>query len=45
MYKVVLIGESDSGKTSLLLRFSDNIFSQSPCTVGIDFKVKTVKVD
>ena len=45
MYKIVLIGDSDVGKTSMLLRFSDNIFCNNPCTVGIDFKIKTLKVD
>lgn len=46
LYKIVLIGDSGVGKTSLLLRFSDNIFSQSPLTtIGLDFKMKTMKVD
>ena len=41
----MLIGETDVGKTSLLLRYSDGIFSQKPTTVGVDFKIKTLKVD
>jgi len=45
-YKVVLIGESNSGKTSMLLRFSDNIFPENySCTIAIDFKTKYLKVD
>ena len=45
LYKLVMIGDSDAGKTSLLMRYSDDIFSATPCTVGIDFKIKTLKVD
>lgn len=45
LYKIVLIGDTDAGKTSLLLRFADEIFSTTPCTVGVDFKIKTLKVD
>ena len=45
LYKVVIVGESDVGKTSLLLRYADDIFNVNPVTVGIDFKIKTLKVD
>ena len=41
-----MIGEAGSGKSSLLLRFSENIFNQhQECTVGLDFKMKMVKID
>ena len=46
LYKIVLIGESNTGKTSLLLRFSENIFSENYlCTIGVDFKTRTLRVD
>jgi Ras-related protein Rab-1A len=46
MYKIIMIGDSDTGKTSLLLRFCEGKFdSTQNCTIGIDFKLKNVKID
>lgn len=46
LYKIVLIGESNTGKTSMLLRFADDVFNENYlCTIGVDFKIKTLKVD
>jgi small GTP-binding protein len=46
MFKVVLIGDSSTGKTSMLLRFAENIFNEHYiCTIGVDFKIKTLIVD
>ncbi len=46
LYKIVLIGESNTGKTSMLLRFADNVFTENYlCTIGVDFKIKTLRVD
>jgi Ras-related protein Rab-8A len=41
--KMLLVGDSNVGKSSLLLRFVDDQFSPSfVTTVGIDFKIKDV---
>ncbi|XP_067026148.1 ras-related protein Rab-3-like [Acropora muricata] len=41
--KILVIGDSDVGKTSLVFRFVDGSFSsQFVPTVGIDFKSKTI---
>ena len=44
--KLLIIGDSAVGKTSILLRYCDNTFtfSQIP-TLGIDYKIKTFDVD
>jgi len=44
--KLLIIGESGAGKSSLLLRFVDNTFDpDQSATIGVDFKVKTINVD
>ncbi len=44
--KILLIGNSGSGKSCLLLRFSDNKFNTSfHTTIGVDFKVKFIEAD
>ena len=43
--KILLIGESDVGKTCLLLRFMDNTFKTNhQNTIGVDFKQKVVEI-
>ncbi|KAK0423998.1 hypothetical protein QR680_008451 [Steinernema hermaphroditum] len=45
LFKVLLIGDTAVGKTSLLQRFADDSFSPSlNSTIGIDFKIKTVLI-
>ncbi|MES1920695.1 GTP-binding protein [Bonamia ostreae] len=46
LYKLLLIGDSGVGKSSLLLRFTDGSFEKSfISTIGVDFKIKKTKVD
>ncbi|KAL7424768.1 Ras-related protein Rab-18-B [Cryptotrichosporon argae] len=46
--KLLLIGNSSVGKSSLLLRFTDDDFhveEETAATIGVDFKVKALEVD
>ena len=46
LFKLLIIGDSGVGKSCLLLRFSDDIFTDSfISTIGVDFKIKTVEID
>lgn len=44
--KLITLGNSAAGKSSLLMKYFDNIFSNTYITtIGIDFKVKTLTID
>jgi Ras-related protein Rab-1A len=45
LYKVILIGDSAVGKSSILCQYADKEFSDSHIsTIGVDFKIATIKV-
>ena len=45
MFKVLLLGDAGVGKTSLMWRFSDDVFNHTYIsTIGIDFKLRTIEV-
>mmetsp|Transcript_24290 Transcript_24290/g.26984 ORF Transcript_24290/g.26984 Transcript_24290/m.26984 type:complete len:201 (+) Transcript_24290:25-627(+) len=46
LFKILLIGDSAVGKSSLLLRFADQAFNTSfISTIGVDFKIRTVDME
>ncbi|KAI0494388.1 hypothetical protein KFK09_024522 [Dendrobium nobile] len=44
LFKLLLIGDSGVGKSSLLLSFTSNTFDDLSPTIGVDFKVKMVTI-
>lgn len=46
LFKIVLIGESGVGKSSLILRYMDKEFVEvHMATIGVDFSIRTVSID
>lgn len=46
LFKFILMGASGVGKTSIILRYADNTYNESySATIGLDFKIKTIKVE
>ena len=45
LFKIVVIGDTGVGKSSLLNRFCDDSYCQNHIpTIGIDFKIRTVQL-
>uniref|UniRef100_A0A914H1Q9 Palmitoyltransferase n=1 Tax=Globodera rostochiensis TaxID=31243 RepID=A0A914H1Q9_GLORO len=45
LFKIVVVGDHNCGKSCILLRFSENSFrSDHVSTLGVDFKLKTIKI-
>lgn len=46
LFKLLLIGDSGVGKSSLLLRFAEDAYTDSYIsTIGVDFKIRTIDLD
>lgn len=46
LFKLLLIGDSGVGKTSVVFRFAEDYFNVTFIkTIGIDFKIRTIELD
>ncbi|KAJ5076539.1 gtp-binding protein ypt1 [Anaeramoeba ignava] len=46
LFKVIIIGSANVGKTSLIIRYVDDNFTpRNQTTIGIDFKTKDIEID
>jgi len=46
LFKILLVGDSGVGKSSLLLRFTDDMFQETfISTIGVDFKIRNVNIE
>ena len=46
LYKILIVGDTETGKTSMLCRYADHLFQEAfTTTIGMDFKIKTVVLE
>ena len=46
IFKILMLGDSEVGKSCFLMRYSDNVFVENYITtIGLDYKLKTIKLD
>ena len=46
IYKILLVGNNDSGKTSFIFRLIDNAYDPKILkTIGLDYRIKKVKLN
>ena len=46
LFKLIIIGDTNTGKSCLLQRFADDLYiNEFISTIGVDFKVKTITIN
>lgn len=46
LFKLIIIGDSGTGKSAVLTRYCDDMFFEALIsTIGVDFKIKTIDMD
>merc|ERR1719453_588760 len=46
LFRIILVGDSNVGKSCLLKRFTEDVFHENQAnTIGVDFGIKTIEVD
>ena len=46
VYKILLLGDSEVGKSCFLMRYSDNVFVENYIsTIGLDYKLKYIQIE
>lgn len=46
LFRILIVGDSGVGKSCILVRFTQGIFSTSTdCTIGVDFATKTIQLN
>lgn len=45
-YKIIILGDSKTGKTALVEKYADGTFTQNNCmTIGVDLKVREITIN
>ena len=42
LYKIIVLGSYETGKTRFIRRYADNMYDSNISTIGVDFKIKRV---
>ena len=46
LFKILLLGDSGTGKSSVILRYTEDTFNSSlVSSIGVDFKIKKKEID